>query len=61
MNRARVLIVRGGFGGIYAALQLEKELARGAPLDLTLVTRENFFLFTPRCCTTSRRGTSRRA
>ena len=43
----RVLILGGGFGGVYAALELEKVLARGAELEVTLVTRDNFFLFTP--------------
>ncbi|HEV8672838.1 MAG TPA: NAD(P)/FAD-dependent oxidoreductase [Methylomirabilota bacterium] len=46
-RQKRVLILGGGFGGIYAALRLERALARGAPLDVTLVSRENFFLFTP--------------
>jgi NADH dehydrogenase len=41
------VILGGGFGGIYAALRLEKALARGAALEVTLVNRENFFLFTP--------------
>lgn len=44
---ARVLILGGGFGGIYAALELERHLARMPALDVTLVTRENHFLFTP--------------
>jgi NADH dehydrogenase len=43
----RVVIVGGGFGGIYAALELEKVLARRETLEVTLVTRDNFFLFTP--------------
>src|SRR5207249_3347140 len=43
----RVLILGGGFGGIYAALELEKLLARRGGLEVTLVTRDNFFLFTP--------------
>jgi len=43
----RVLILGGGFGGIYAALELEKVLARHEDLEVTLVTRDNFFLFTP--------------
>jgi NADH dehydrogenase len=43
----RILILGGGFGGIYAALELEKVLARGEALEVTLVTRDNFFLFTP--------------
>jgi NADH dehydrogenase len=43
----RILIVGGGFGGIYAALELEKVLARHDGIEVTLVTRDNFFLFTP--------------
>jgi NADH dehydrogenase len=42
-----VLILGGGFGGMYAALEFERALARGANLDVTLVNRDNFFLFTP--------------
>ena len=44
---ARVLILGGGFGGVAAALELEKVLARRPDLEVTLVTRDNFFLFTP--------------
>ena len=43
----RVLILGGGFGGLHAALRLEKEMARDPGLQVTLVNRENFFLFTP--------------
>jgi NADH dehydrogenase len=43
----RVLILGGGFGGVYAALELEKKLARERDVRITLVNRENFFLFTP--------------
>ena len=43
----RVLILGGGFGGLYAALELEKTLARDLDVEVTLVNRENFFLFTP--------------
>jgi NADH dehydrogenase len=43
----RVLILGGGFGGIYAALKLEKLLRRHDDLEVTLVTRDNYFLFTP--------------
>jgi NADH:ubiquinone reductase (H+-translocating) len=32
---------------MYAALEFEQALARGADLDVTLVNRDNFFLFTP--------------
>ncbi len=43
----RVLILGGGFGGLYAALELEKTLARDPGFEVTLVNRENYFLFTP--------------
>ena len=45
---ARVVILGGGFGGVYAAKQLDRLARRGAAaLDVTLVSQENFFLFTP--------------
>ncbi|MFO0699568.1 MAG: NAD(P)/FAD-dependent oxidoreductase [Nitrospira sp.] len=43
----RVVILGGGFGGMYAALEFEHALARGADVDVTLVNHDNFFLFTP--------------
>ena len=43
----KILILGGGFGGFYTALQLEKELAKRTDIEVTLVNRENFFLFTP--------------
>jgi len=46
-GKPRVLILGGGFGGMYAALEFERALARGADVDVTLVNRDNFFLFTP--------------
>jgi NADH dehydrogenase len=42
----RILILGGGFGGVYAALHLERLLGDAAA-DITLVSRDNFFLFTP--------------
>src|SRR5437763_8746607 len=47
MPKKRILILGGGFGGVYAALRLDKTLARDADVEVTLVNRENFFLFTP--------------
>ncbi len=41
-NRHRVVIVGGGFGGLYAA----KSLGR-APVDITLIDKRNFHLFQP--------------
>src|SRR4030095_10826577 len=44
-EKTRVLILGGGFGGLYAALQFEKR--RDPRFEVTVVNRENFFLFTP--------------
>lgn len=46
-GKPRILILGGGFGGMYVALEFERALACGADLDVTLVNRDNFFLFTP--------------
>lgn len=43
----QVIILGGGFAGVYAALEFEKILARDSSFQVTLVNRENFFLFTP--------------
>lgn len=40
--RPRVVIVGGGFGGLYCAMGLRK-----SPVDVTLVDRRNFHLFQP--------------
>ena len=46
MNAKRVVIVGGGFGGIYAARYLEKLLHPGEA-DICLINRENYFVFQP--------------
>src|SRR5205814_5672241 len=43
----RILILGGGFAGLYTAMELEKTMARDPGIEVTLVNRENFFLFTP--------------
>jgi NADH:ubiquinone reductase (H+-translocating) len=43
----RILILGGGFGGVYTALRLERRLPRDGSIEVTLVNRDNFFLFTP--------------
>ena len=43
---ARILILGGGFAGLATARKLERLLAPGEA-DITLVSRENFSLFTP--------------
>ena len=45
--RKKIVIVGGGFGGVYAALELDKWIFRFPDVDVTVVNRENFFLFTP--------------
>jgi NADH dehydrogenase len=46
-STCRVLILGGGFGGIYAALEFERVLPGRGELEVTLVARDNYFLFTP--------------
>src|ERR671930_750411 len=46
-GRTQILILGGGFGGLYAAMHLEKTLARDPTVEVTLINRDNFFLFTP--------------
>src|SRR5262245_25716360 len=43
----RILILGGGFAGAYTARQLEKHFGRHTDVDVTLVSHENFVLFTP--------------
>jgi NADH:quinone reductase (non-electrogenic) len=44
-DKTRVLILGRGFGGLYAALEFEK--GNDPRFEVTVVNRENFFLFTP--------------
>src|SRR6478735_5841420 len=45
--KQRIVILGGGFGGVYAALHLERLLRRRREVEICLVSRDNFFLFTP--------------
>lgn len=45
--KTKILILGGGFGGLYAALELEKTIAKDANVDITLINKENYILFTP--------------
>ena len=47
MKRNKIIILGGGFAGLYAAMYLDKKLARCPDLDVTLICRDNFILFTP--------------
>ena len=46
-QKKRILILGGGFAGMYAALELDKTLARRDDCIVTMIDRQNFFLFTP--------------
>src|SRR6201982_4179035 len=47
MKTTKIVIAGGGFAGLYAAMHFDKRLARREDVDVTLISRENFILFTP--------------
>src|SRR5437899_5846928 len=47
MKKTKIIIAGGGFAGLYAAKYLDKRLARRPDIEVTLIARENFILFTP--------------
>jgi NADH:ubiquinone reductase (H+-translocating) len=46
-HRPRVVILGGGFGGVYTAMALERALGRIEDFEIVLVNRENYFVFQP--------------
>ncbi len=46
-RRRRVLILGGGFGGAYAARRLGQTLGKRQDIEVVLLSRENYLLFTP--------------
>jgi NADH:quinone reductase (non-electrogenic) len=46
-ERKQVVILGGGFAGVYTALELEKALGRDSDVDVVLVSRENYLVFQP--------------
>src|SRR5436853_1098664 len=45
--RKHVVILGGGFAGVYTAKYLEKALGRRDDFEITLVNKENYFVFQP--------------
>jgi NADH dehydrogenase len=46
-RRRRVVILGGGFAGLHAARRLQRMLASRRDLEVVLISRENYVLFTP--------------
>jgi NADH dehydrogenase len=47
IQRKRILILGGGFAGIEVLRRLQNAFEDDVEIDITLVSRDNFFLFTP--------------
>src|SRR6516164_2587952 len=45
--KKRILILGGGFGGLYTARHLERLCKRRSDVEIVLVSRDNFLLMTP--------------
>src|SRR5687767_13768766 len=43
----RIVVLGGGFGGVATVRRLERDLRRRKDVEITLVSRENFFMLTP--------------
>ena len=46
-SKKRILILGGGFGGVYTARHLERLFKRRLDVEIVLVSRDNFLLMTP--------------
>src|SRR5262245_55127326 len=46
-KKTRIVVLGGGFGGIYAVRELERQFRRDPHVEITLVNQDNFFVFTP--------------
>src|SRR3954463_8578349 len=46
-SKQRILILGGGFGGVYTARHLERLCKRRSDVEIVLVSRDNFLVMTP--------------
>ncbi len=46
-SKTRIVILGGGFAGVYTALHLQRIWRRDPAVKVTLISRDNFFLMTP--------------
>lgn len=47
MAQTRIVILGGGFGGVYTAMELEKLLGRDREVEIALISKENYLVFQP--------------
>src|SRR4051812_12106804 len=47
MRRKRIVILGGGFAGVYTAKYLEKALGKSDDIEIILLSKENYFVFQP--------------
>lgn len=46
-NKKRIVILGGGFGGVYSAMHLEKLLKHNKEWEIVLISKENYFVYQP--------------
>lgn len=46
-QKKRIVILGGGFGGVYTAIYLEKLLKKTSPYEIILISKENYFVYQP--------------
>ncbi|HEY1922644.1 MAG TPA: NAD(P)/FAD-dependent oxidoreductase [Tepidisphaeraceae bacterium] len=46
-NPTKIVVIGGGFAGVYAARSLERQWSDSPHVSITLISRENYFLMTP--------------
>lgn len=47
MEKKRIVILGGGFGGVYTAMNLEKYFKKDSEYEIVLINRENYFVYQP--------------